>query len=192
MIAAVTGRARLTSRETAEAIAGLGSRIRPVRFVTLLEQLAVAAVAGALDDAGMAFPVGSSDAGIYLGIDDAIEEVKDEYFKGIVRDGMWGASPMLFPYTTPNAFAAQISIAFDLRGESITMPITHSAGDVIEYATRCVMQGYITRAVAGGITVCNPGLSAEEGRYAAEFFVIEPADSAAGRRTAGASGDDQQ
>jgi 3-oxoacyl-(acyl-carrier-protein) synthase len=181
MRAAITGTSMLSSKDAERALAGIISRIRPLRLVTDLEQLAVAALAGALDDAGIAFPAGTADIGIYLGIDDAVEDIKDIYFNGILNEGLVGASPLLFPYTTPNALTAQLSIAFDMRGESITMPLTHSAVDVLQYSAECVAQGHAVMAVTGVIAVRDKALSSEMGRYTAEFFIVEDAGSAASR-----------
>jgi 3-oxoacyl-(acyl-carrier-protein) synthase len=180
MKTAITGISRLTSSTMEDLILTLDGRIKEIRMGIPLERLAVAAVGRLLDDAGISFPVGNSTVGLYIGIDDAIEDIKDEYFSNIVKDGILGASPLLFPFTSPNAIAAQISIAFDIRGESITMPIKHK--DVIKYSTECIQHGYSRMAVAGGITLKDKRLTIESGRYAAEFFLIETVRSAMERR----------
>lgn len=169
----IKGRCRLESSGIDEALSKLEGVIKPMRLVHDLERLAVAAAGGALLDAGMSFPVGDSTIGIYIGIDDAIEDMKDEYFSGILAEGILGASPLLFPFTSPNALAAQISIALDLRGEGIVMPINGSCPDVIEYATDCIAGQHANKAIAGAIKIRDRRLSIEEDRYAAEFFVIE-------------------
>ena len=169
----ITGRCRLESSDVEEALNKLEGLIKPMRLVHDLERLAVAAVGGALLDAGLSFPVGDSTVGIFIGIDDAIEDIKDEYFSGVLAEGILGASPLLFPFTSPNALAAQVSIAFDLRGEGIVMPINGSCPDVIEYATDCIAGQHAKRAIAGAITIIGRRLSIEGDRYAAEFFIIE-------------------
>jgi 3-oxoacyl-(acyl-carrier-protein) synthase len=177
----ITGRCKLTGSSVDECMDRLHGRIKPMRLLHTLERLVIAAIGGALDDAGIPLPVGTSAIGLYLGIDRAIEDIKDKYFLNILHEGMLGASPMLFPYTSPNALAAQASIAFDMRGESITMPINNSYMDVIRYSTFCVAGGYTEMAVAGGITMNCEALSLHEGRYRAEFFFIRGMRSVAER-----------
>ena len=168
----ITGICRLDSTHIEEALGNL-SGIKQMRLVHPLERLAIAAVGGALFDAGIDSPIGDAGAGMYIGIDDAIEDLKDEYFGGILTDGILGASPLLFPFTSANAIAAQISIAFDLRCESIMVPVNGSCSDVIEYATECIAGNYVRFSIAGCITMKDHNLPAEQGRYAAEFFIIE-------------------
>ena len=168
----ITGQVSIKTADTAGILSGLGPRIKPVRFVHDLERIVVAAAGGALDCAGIDFPVAHSGIGLYIGVDDAVEDVKDEYFRGIMRDGIWGASPLLFPFTSPNALAAQISIVFDIRGESSTMHIKDSCRDVIEYAVECIAYGYTSMAVAGGI------FRSGGNGYAAQFIFLEEARSA--------------
>jgi 3-oxoacyl-(acyl-carrier-protein) synthase len=173
MLMVITGRCRLESSRIEEAMNKLEGLIKPMRLVHDLERLAVAAVGGALRDAGLSFPIGDSTVGMYIGIDDAVEDIKDKYFSGVLADGILGASPLLFPFTSPNALAAQVSIAFDLRGEGIVMPINGSCPDVIEYATDCIAGEHAKKAIAGAITIKDRRLSIEEARYYAEFFVVE-------------------
>ncbi len=173
MLMVITGRCRLESSGVEEALNRLEGLIKPMRLVHDLERLVVAAVGGALMDAGLSFPVGGSTIGIFIGIDDAIEDIKDEYFSGVLAEGILGASPLLFPFTSPNALAAQISISFDLRGEGVVIPINGSCPDVIEYATDCIASHHAKKAITGTITIIDRRLSIEEDRYAAEFFIIE-------------------
>lgn len=182
MLMVIRGRCRLESSRIEEALSKLEGVIRPMRLVHDLERLAVAAVGGALIDAGLRIPVGDSTVGMYIGIDAAIEDIKDEYFSGVLSEGILGASPLLFPFTSPNALAAQVSIAFDLRGEGIVMSINGSCPDVIEYATDCIAGHHAKRAIAGAIVIIDRRLSIEEDRYAAEFFVIESEGDAMMRR----------
>jgi|WetSurMetagenome_2_1015567.scaffolds.fasta_scaffold00030_74 3-oxoacyl-(acyl-carrier-protein) synthase len=180
----ITGESLLDSAGACEAIEKLTGRVKQMRLVHALERLAVAAAGCALVDSGLDFQGGASDIGIYIGIDDAIEDIKDEYFNGVLADGLLGASPLLFPFTSPNTLAAQISIAFDLRGEGIVMPVKSSCSDVIEYAVGCIAGGYAEKAITGAITVRDPRLSTDEGRYLAEFFIVEK-NAAAVKREAG-------
>lgn len=173
----ITGKITMSSRDLipdTDMIAG----IRHIRITNDLELLTVVAAGRALNDAGIDFPTGNSDLGIFIGIDDAIEDMKDEYFSNILNDGIVGASPLLFPFTSPNAFAAQVSIAYDIRGESITFFMKNIYSDVILYSADCVDAGHIKMAVSGGISLKDDNFSAKEGRYAAEFYFIEDINSA--------------
>lgn len=167
----ITGRSRVNSGgEIMQRSVSFAGR---ARLVHPLEHLALAAAGSLLEDAQIPLPAGTSDIGIYIGVDDSVEDIKDEYLGGILSEGLLGASPLLFPFTAPNALAARISIAFDLRGESITMPVNNSGGDVIKYSAECVMEGHAGAAVAGNIMLDKGPMSPEKGRYYAEFFFIE-------------------
>lgn len=168
----ITGRCRINSRDVEEILKKLEGRIKQIRFVNELEKLAVAAAGVTLDNAGVGFPIGNADAGLFIGIDDSIEDIKDSYFNNILNDGILGGSPLIFPFTSPNALAAQISIAFDIRGESITFPIKQSCENVLKYTAECIIGQYIRMAVAGGITADKSKTSSEKGRYNAEFFFL--------------------
>jgi len=176
----ITGKITMSSRNLmsdAEATAG----IKQIRITNELELLTVAAAGRVLADAGIDVPAGSSDIGLFIGIDEAIEDIKDQFFSNILNDGLVGASPLLFPFTSPNAFTAQASIAYDIRGESITFFMKNIYSDVIIYSLDCVKAGHIKMAVSGGISLRNNDLSANEGRYAAEFYFIEDLKSARNR-----------
>lgn len=172
----ISGRCIVESGGTEEALRKIEGRIKSMRLVHEIERLAVAAAGNALLYSGVEFPVGDSRISLIIGIDDAIEDIKNEYLEGILAEGILGASPLLFPFTSPNALAAQVSIALDLRGEGIVMPIRNvngSCSDMIEYATECIAAGHAEKAIIGKITTKDHNLSIGEGRYAAEFFIVE-------------------
>lgn len=174
----ITGMSKISSNNIEYSMSGLKDSIRQMRFVNSMEQLAVTAVGIMLNDAKIDIPIGNSNVGLFVGIDDSIEDIKDEYFEGILNEGILGASPLLFPYTTPNSLAAQVSIAFDIRGENITIPIQYSYRTVLEYAVECITEKYTGTAIAGGIRVQDKNLSIGDGRYVAEFFLLEDVDNA--------------
>lgn len=177
----LTGKYFSTSNNTEYAINRLTDRIKQVRFLTEIDRMAVAGIAGVLDDAMIHFPVGNSDISLILGVDDCIENIKDDYFNNILNDGLLGASPLLFPFTSPNVLSAQICIAFDIRGESLTIPIKTSNKDVVEYAIECLNGKYSRIIIAGCIMLNTKKISLEEGDYKAEFFIIEGSESASDR-----------
>ena len=75
----------------------------------------------ALRLAGVRTPLGTEEIGVALGVEEGIDGIKAQYYREILKDGPLGASPIVFPLTTPNTVAARISIALDLRGENVTM-----------------------------------------------------------------------
>lgn len=185
MTPVITGLSKLVSCDLDKGISHMNEQIRHMRFVHDLEKLVVTAVGLVLYDAGMPFLVGNEDIGLYVGIDNAVEDIKSEYFNNILSEGILGASPLLFPFTSPNALTAQATIAFDIRGESITLPIQHSSKDVLEYATDCIVGRYTKMAIAGGITTDRAQTSCSETTktpvYTAEFFFLEDRKSAVER-----------
>ncbi|MBF0457274.1 MAG: hypothetical protein HQK99_05200 [Nitrospirae bacterium] len=161
-----------------ETLNSIRQRTGKTRFIHDIEKSAVTAVSLALNDAGITFPLlesGRDDTGLYMGIDDAVEDIKDDFFRGVLGDGILGASPLMFPFTSPNAFSAQITIVFDMRGECILMPVNNSFEDVIEYAVACIRNGYTKTAVSGGVRCKGNNI------YEAEFFVLENAHAAKDR-----------
>ena len=175
----LTGMASLRGTDADKIISNLNGYFKEMRFIHDIEKIMIAGIGLLLSDAGIRFPVGNNDIGLYIGVDDAIEDIKDEYFQGIITHGILGASPLLFPFTSPNALAAQASIAFDLRGESITIPLKYSSYcDVIQYAIECVMGGYSRMAVAGMIFSSGTG----QDNLSAKFSFLEAPGSAAVRR----------
>ncbi|WP_420263819.1 hypothetical protein [Candidatus Magnetominusculus dajiuhuensis] len=158
-----------------ETLNSIRQRAGKTRFIHDIEKCAVTAVSFALDNAGIAFPSGRDDIGLFMGIDDSVEDVKDDFFRGVLGDGIYGASPLMFPFTSPNAFSAQITIVFDIRGECVLMPVNYSFEDVIKYAAVCIRNGYTKTAVSGGV------LRKGNNVYEAGFFVLENAQNAKDR-----------
>ena len=174
----ITGVSRINKSELNEVIATLSERTKSFRFVHDLEKFTIAAIELLLKDANINIPVGNDSIALYIGIDNAIEDIKNEFLENIIEDGILGASPLLFPFTSPNALAAQATIIFDLRGESLLFPIKGPIESVIEYADECISGNYINMAIAGGVT--SPDEKSTDGlhNYHAEFFMLENPDSA--------------
>lgn len=177
----ITGASAVSTSELHEIMPALSERTLAFRFVCDLERLTVAAVELVLKEAGIAAPVGKETIGIYIGIDDVIEEVKNEYLRNIIEEGLLGASPLLFPFTSPNALAAQATILFDLRGESIVMPYRESMKTIAEYADDRISAGIMKMAVVGGIFSSGGEPAAHRQGAAARFYMIETAENARDR-----------
>ncbi|KPK02385.1 MAG: hypothetical protein AMK71_02445 [Nitrospira bacterium SG8_35_4] len=177
----ITGVSRIRMNALNEVMADLSERTQAFRSVCDLERLTVAAVELVLKEAGILIPVGKDTVGIYIGIDDAIEEIKNEYLRNIVEEGLLGASPLLFPFTSPNALAAQATIVFDIRGESIVMPCRGSMKNIAAYADERVCEGSMKMAITGSIFSLEKAAPGDRQNHEASFYVIESAESATSR-----------
>jgi hypothetical protein len=174
----ITGTSHVRVHELNEIAPGLSGRTRAFRYVCDLERLTVAAVELVLKAAGISIPVGKETIGIYIGIDDAVEEIKNEFLRNIMKEGLLGASPLLFPFTSPNALAAQASILFDIRGESIVMPCRGSMKEIARYASERVCEGPMKMGITGGIFLPDERTTEDRINYEARFFMIESLESA--------------
>ncbi len=170
----VTGICNIRSDELQRSFRTLSEKTREFRFVHDLERFTAAAFELLLKDASVGIPASTSDIGIYLSTDSAVEDIKDKFFKEILDQGVLGASPLLFPFTSPNALAARASILFDIRGESITMPVRRPDSRAVEYADECISAGHVRMAIAGNIFKGDVG----QGAYRAELYFLESQESA--------------
>jgi len=146
----------------AEETAGVASRLSAVlaalsrhgaqgRLVHPLEEAALLAAHDALRLAGVRTPLGGEDIGVALGLEEGIDGIKAQYYRDILKDGPLGASPIVFPLTTPNTIAARISIALDLRGENVTVcGGTLSGAHALGLAVEALRAGRTPAMLAGG------------------------------------------
>jgi len=179
----VTGISILTSNALDCKIVQFGVLDNKIRIYNDLDSLMVASVGNVLLNAGITIPVANDDINLYIGIDVSIEDIKNEFFNSILDEEILGASPQLFQFTTPNAFAAQATIAFDLRGESITMSIDSSFKEIAEYACECIIGRNIKMAIVGCIRkIKAPNYDTSGPIYSSEFFFIEDKESAIQRK----------
>ncbi len=148
----------------AEETAGVASRLSAVlaalsrhgaqgRLVHPIEEVALLAAHDALRLAGVRTPLGGEDIGVALGLEEGIDGIKAQYYRDILKDGPLGASPIVFPLTTPNTIAARISIALDLRGENVTVcGGTLSGAHALGLAVEALRDGRSPAMLAGGAT----------------------------------------
>lgn len=160
------------------ALDALSSRGRRFRLLHPIEEATFLAAFDALSLAGRAAPAGCDRTGIALGVDEGIDGIKASHFLAVAREGPTGASPLHFPLTAPNAVAAQLSIALDLRGESITFcggPLcgAHALG----HAFSEVRENRSAAMLAGGATSVTKAFL--EGLFHAGYaFGARPLDAA--------------
>ena len=72
----ITGKIKISSSTIDHALTRLKDAIRQMRFLNRLEQLAIISVGIILDKARISVPVGNADIGLFVGIDDAIEDLQ--------------------------------------------------------------------------------------------------------------------
>lgn len=63
----------------------------------------------------------AGQTGVFVAVEGVCDRWKEEFFRGVEGDGPVGASPLTFPYTSPNALAARLTIAFGLKGHDLTV-----------------------------------------------------------------------
>ncbi|HKB07635.1 MAG TPA: beta-ketoacyl synthase N-terminal-like domain-containing protein, partial [Candidatus Polarisedimenticolia bacterium] len=121
-------------------------------------RMAVAAARQALRDAGLGTPDGLSGtgnaaaSGIALGTMTAGVKTLCDFLAPTLREGPEGASPMLFPFTVPNAPASQCSILLGLEGPNLTISEMEASGlAAIATAAGLVGDGVCDVMVAGGV-----------------------------------------
>ena len=140
-------------RRLAAALSALPQGGAPARLFHPIEEMAFLAAYEALAMSGAAPPVGGDRIGIVLGVDEGIDGIKARYFQGVLKDGPLGASPMAFPFTTPNTIAARVSILLDLRGESVTVSGGSLSGaQAMGLAVEAIREGRSGAVLAGGTT----------------------------------------
>ncbi|MFQ5900280.1 MAG: beta-ketoacyl synthase N-terminal-like domain-containing protein [Thermodesulfobacteriota bacterium] len=126
---------------------------RQVRTFLRVEELCLYAAHKAIKDAELSIIKDPASIGIVLGVDEGIDDCKAQFFCGLLTDGPEGASPILFPFTSPNAITAQVSIAFGIQGENITIANgSLSSGKAIAYAMDILRLGKVRAVITGGVT----------------------------------------
>jgi hypothetical protein len=124
-----------------------------IRLLHAIEEVAFLAAHEALSLAGLPLPFGGDGIGVALGVEEGIDGIKARYYQGVLQEGPLGASPMAFPFTTPNTVAARIAILLDLRGENYTVcGGSLSGAQAVGLALECLRRGQSTAMLAGGAT----------------------------------------
>jgi len=116
----ITGSALWTAREpgptkeplTPERWAGTPARLSRM---DRLCALALVAADGALLDAG-APPLDPDRTAVVFGTAYGCHATNEDYYRGLLKEGLSGASPRLFAYTLPSSPVGEISIHYNIRG----------------------------------------------------------------------------
>jgi 3-oxoacyl-(acyl-carrier-protein) synthase len=124
---------RMVARAALEALAAAG--------------LAVAALPEALPTLG-------EELGIVLGTMSAGTGPLRDFLATLFTEGPEAASPMLFPFTVPNAPASQCSILLGLKGPNLTLCQMEASGaGAIATAANLIRSGLVEAVLAGGADV---------------------------------------
>lgn len=161
------------------AVESLASKGRRIRLIHGIEEAAFLAAVDAFRSAGKDSGDARDRTGIALGVDEGIDGIKAAHCLGVARDGPSGASPLHFPFTAPNAVAAQISIVMDLRGESITYSGgTLCSARALGHALQALRAGLASAMLAGGVTSVEQGLPGAALRAGGACEAPHPLDAA--------------
>jgi len=132
-------------------------------------------------------PVAPEALGMVLGTAYGCHAVNEEYYAGMVREGVRAASPRLFTATLPSAPTGEMAIAFQAKGPALTLAHGWDAGlAAVAWAGRLCSGGKAKAVLAGGADILSDvlltlldewalGIEPSEG---AAFVVVEAAHEA--------------
>ena len=189
------GTDHLPSAPDSDACAGL-LRGRRVRRMSEYSRLTIAATSLAFEHAGIRDTAEFGDeASAILGTFVGSAAYAQKYYSQIVEEGLESANPMLFAEGVPNAAAAQLGMAFGIRGGCQSVIGTLTAGlDALALAVMRIRDGVWTRAIVSAADECSE-LTSEGMRLCrnaepspplgsgAVSLILESADGAATRAT---------
>ena len=124
---------------------------RRARRLSVFAKLLLAAATEAVRDAQFdddAEALGS--AHVVVGTNHGATGYTEEYYRGIVEQGIDGANPMLFAESVPNVGSAQLSLMLGVHGTSQSIIGARTSGiDALQFAHRRIASGDWDRAVVG-------------------------------------------
>ena len=161
----------------------------PIRTARLdrLSALALLAVDEALLDAALGPARWDPDrVAIVVGTAFGCHATNEEFYRGLLREGLLGASPRLFANTLPSSPGGEISIHYGTRGVVETSPGGRQAGlEAIDRGARLLELGHqaviVVAVDVASATLGRLGLAAEEG--AAAVILEAGASDRGGRAT---------
>lgn len=134
------------------------------RRLSRASQLAVVAARLALEDAALQ-PGSVAAMGLVLGSHWGDFRSSESFALGFLHRGLFGLSPLVFPNTVMNAVAAQIAIAVDVRGPTLTLNEVDVAGDLaVARGAGLIAAGRANTVLAGGSDELSPILYRELSR----------------------------
>jgi len=137
---------------------------RQVRTITRAEDLVLCAAQKAIENAKLSVQNNACSTGLVLGVDEAVDDYKTRFFCELLSEGAEGVSPLLFPFTSPNAISAQVSIAFGIKGENIAIANGFlSSGKAIAYSIDMLRLRKVKAVITGGVSpACAAILTLED------------------------------
>jgi 3-oxoacyl-(acyl-carrier-protein) synthase len=124
---------RMAALAALEALASAGETARPA--------------AGGAGDGGL-----TAEVGVVLGTMSAGVEPLRDLLTALFREGPQSVSPMVFPFTVPNAAASQCSILLGLKGPNLTVCQMEASGlGAIAAAAMLIEEGAAEAILAGGV-----------------------------------------
>jgi 3-oxoacyl-(acyl-carrier-protein) synthase len=131
------------------------------RHADTLTRLALAAVALALEDAGLDPSAdGGEGVGVALGSGFGCLAANLEYLHGILERGSRFGNPVVFQHTVPNAPTGYASVAHSLRGPTATFSAGLTAGlEALDFAFRQVAERRVPAMVVASADQFFPQLT---------------------------------
>jgi 3-oxoacyl-[acyl-carrier-protein] synthase II len=159
-----TGIAPIQSFDTSASHSHLGAEVRdfnpkhfmpPLKYrrMSRVSRLAVAASIEAIKDAALEVSAQSAlSMGVIIGTGYGSTSQTDDFFMGLLKEGLEGANPSLFPDTVPNAPASQVSIYHGIKGPNTTFSHNEVSGEqAIAYAYRLLQEGRAEVILVGSV-----------------------------------------
>jgi len=195
----LTGAAWFAAREpgpTKEPLTPARWYAQPAKLARMdrLCALALVAADGALVDAGSP-KLDSERTAIVLGSAYGCHATNEDYYRGLLKEGIGGASPRLFAYTLPSSPVGEISIHYGIRGPAtaatpglhaslaaIAEGVAHlraNRADRVLVVAAEVASELLQKLTGGPVRDCSAAVILERGRGRARIVSVEESFGAA-------------
>jgi len=139
-------------------------------------RLGLTAIAFALIDAGLSEWTRERNIGIIASTVYGCLETDVDYYKTVIPDRGFNASPALFSYTLANSYLGEVAIRFGITGTNYVLTEQHPTGLVgLQTALDHISRGDVEKSLAGVCDVGCPQIFGKPGIVppGAVFFMIE-------------------
>lgn len=139
-------------------------------------RLGLTAIALALIDAGLSEWTRERNIGIIASTVYGCLETDVDYYKTVISDRGFNASPALFSYTLANSYLGEVAIRFGLTGTNYVLTEQHPTGLAgLQTALDHISRGDVEKSLAGVCDVGCPQIFGKPGKVppGAVFFMIE-------------------
>lgn len=124
-------------------------RFKKFKKVPRISQFAIQSIEKALKDAGYDIKDGTK-IGIIWGVAKGPLKTFENYYQGVLKEGIELASALSFPHIVQNSIAGQSSIAFGIKGCNTTVAGQFSPFAALQYASQLIQQNRNEIFVVGG------------------------------------------